>query len=45
MILGDAGKVFDLSQEKDACASATAATPSASPASWPAGSSSAACRM
>ena len=31
LILGDAGKVFDLSQEKRTCATATAGTPSASP--------------
>jgi hypothetical protein len=45
MILGDAGKVFDLARKRTPCASVTAATPSASPASWPAGSSNAACRM
>ena len=32
LILGDAGKVFDLSRRRTSCATATAATRSASPA-------------
>ena len=44
VILGDAKKAFDLSQEKDDLRERTGATPSGKAACWPAGSPNAACR-